>query len=149
MLPLDASSCFFAIMPAVARPIHPDLGHGLYVRKARWIMALATVGASRCARLAMASRALVGIAPVYRRALCRGIGHAARREGEIPATAPVSAEENRERRAFPAHHLTAAAVEASALPQYFRFGVRRGPIETAHPHGRNSRPRRCSLGSCG
>src|ERR1700730_13659340 len=101
-------------MPAVARPIHPDLGHGLYVQGAME-MTLAPVGAGGDARLAMALRALIGIAAIHCRALCRGIGHAACGVGETPAAAPVGADKGRKRRAFlarEAHDLAAAAAEA-------------------------------------
>src|ERR1700739_1910579 len=113
-------------MPAVAGPLHPDLGHGLYVQGAME-MTLAPVGAGGGARLAMALRALIGIAAIHCRALCRRIGHAARGVGETPAAAPVGTDEGRERRAFlprEAYHLAAAAAEPGALPQHFCFGFR-------------------------
>src|ERR1700758_4446196 len=115
-------------MPAVASAIHPALEHGQYERLLRSEeIELAPVGAGRSARLTTALCALIGIAAIHRRALCGGIGQAARGEGETPAAAPVGTDEGRERRAFltrEAHDLAAAAAEAGALPQHLCFGFR-------------------------
>src|ERR1700761_5712415 len=90
-------------------------------------LTLAPVGAGHGAGLATALRALVRIAAIQRSTLCRGVGHAARGEGQTPAAAPVGADESRERRAFltgEADDLAAAAAEAGALPQYLCFSFR-------------------------
>src|SRR5271169_6465380 len=88
---------------------------------------LAPVGAGRGARLAVALRALVGIAAVHRRALRLRIGHAARSEGQVPAPPAIGADEGRKRCALlpgEAYDLAPAAAEARALPQHFGLGLR-------------------------